>query len=214
MAASKIRKRTKCFPYCVVWAPLPVWGWFYPFLGHAALGLSDGRLMDFSTSYVVLVDTFAFGRPLRYWMLHPAQCADSLEAHAQAPGNFWDEGVRRGVQEFQHEAYSILRNNCHSFVARCLNELGAQGRRDWTVPRVFLAQARQGRYTGLAAAFGHLGPFAVVMGAGLGGGWRAHFLLVWLVGLVLVAGWFHFFSGRAPTRRKVTPPDMEPLMAV
>jgi hypothetical protein len=118
------------------------------------------------------------------------------------------------VQEFQHEAYSILWNNCHSFVARCLNELGGQGRRDWTVPRVFLAQARQGRYTSLGAAFGHLGPFAIVMGAGLGGGWRAQFFLVWLAGLVLVAGWFLFFSGRAPTRRKVTPPDMEPLMAV
>jgi hypothetical protein len=170
--------------------------------------------MDFSMSYVVLVDAFAFGRPLRYWMLHPAQCSGYSEVQAQVPGNFWDEGVRRGVQEFQHEAYSILWNNCHSFVARCLNELGGQGRRDWTVPRVFLAQARQGRYTSLGAAFGHLGPFAIVMGAGLGGGWRAQFFLVWLAGLVLVAGWFLFFSGRAPTRRKVTPPDMEPLMAV
>ena len=118
------------------------------------------------------------------------------------------------MKEFQHEPFNVLTNNCHSFVSRCLNELGADGRRDWTVPRLYLAQASRGRYMGVLAIFQHLGPFAIVMGAGLGGPWRAYFFAAWFAGLVLVAGWFLLFSGRAPTRRKATPPDMEPLMAV
>lgn len=57
------------FPCCLVWAPLPVVSWLAPFIGHVGICREDGVIFDFSGSYLVNVDDFAFGGAARYLQL-------------------------------------------------------------------------------------------------------------------------------------------------
>lgn len=56
---------------------------------------------------------FAFGAPTRYLQLDPALC------HSLG----WDEGVASGCQEYKKHNHNICFDNCHSHVARCLNDM-------------------------------------------------------------------------------------------
>lgn len=57
------------FPCCLVWNPLPVVSWLAPFIGHVGICREDGAVLDFSGSYFVSVDDFAFGPVARYLQL-------------------------------------------------------------------------------------------------------------------------------------------------
>jgi len=75
------------FPCCLVWNPLPVVSWLAPFIGHVGICREDGTVLDFSGSYCVNVDDFAFGPVARYleldrrqvhhlYLLLPSVCSD------------------------------------------------------------------------------------------------------------------------------------------
>lgn len=61
------------FPCCLVWNPLPVVSWLAPFIGHVGICREDGTVLDFSGSYFVTVDDFAFGPVARYLQLDRRQ---------------------------------------------------------------------------------------------------------------------------------------------
>jgi hypothetical protein len=61
------------FPCCLVWNPLPVVSWLAPFIGHVGICREDGTVLDFSGSYCVNVDDFAFGPVARYLELDRKQ---------------------------------------------------------------------------------------------------------------------------------------------
>lgn len=61
------------FPCCLVWNPLPVVSWLAPFIGHVGICREDGTVLDFSGSYCVNVDDFAFGPVARYLELDRRQ---------------------------------------------------------------------------------------------------------------------------------------------
>lgn len=61
------------FPCCLVWNPLPVVSWLAPFIGHVGICREDGAVLDFSGSYHVGVDDFAFGPVARYMKLDRRQ---------------------------------------------------------------------------------------------------------------------------------------------
>ena len=67
----KVNARLQLFPYCIVWTPLPLIGWFFPFVGHMGICRSDGTILDFAASYFVNVGEFAFGAPSRYVQFDP-----------------------------------------------------------------------------------------------------------------------------------------------
>ena len=54
------------FPFCIVWTPLPLISWIFPFIGHTGICTSDGVIHDFAGPYYVSVDDMAFGEPHKY----------------------------------------------------------------------------------------------------------------------------------------------------
>lgn len=66
------------FPCCLVWTPLPVVSWLAPFIGHVGICREDGAIVDFSGSYFINVDDFAFGAVARYLQLDREQVQSSL----------------------------------------------------------------------------------------------------------------------------------------
>lgn len=48
------RKRVR-YPHCVVWTPIPVLTWLFPFIGHMGIARTDGVIRDFAGPYYVSV---------------------------------------------------------------------------------------------------------------------------------------------------------------
>ncbi|MCD9561340.1 hypothetical protein HAX54_020401 [Datura stramonium] len=100
------------FPYCIVWSPLPVLSWFYPFCGHIGICREDGVILDFAEAKLVSVDNFTFGSPTRYFQVSREQ---NFTDKSGSNSDTWESALRKSIQEFQHQSYSIFTCNCHSF---------------------------------------------------------------------------------------------------
>ena len=145
----------------IVWSCLPCVTMFAPFVGHVGVLRSDGALLDFAMSYAINLDRPAFGKPIRLLSLEPYMRAgggdggaqhESFEferAGAEREGGkvdgaeryvcSWDRILSEAVREYQNEQYSFFSNNCHTFVAHCLNKARIPG------PSAWAARARPGR---------------------------------------------------------------------
>lgn len=55
----------RCFPYCLVWTPIPVLSWLVPVVGHVGVCSSNGTIYDFAGSNFVNTGSLAFGNPTR-----------------------------------------------------------------------------------------------------------------------------------------------------
>lgn len=109
-----IDHRYQKYPYCIVWSPLPVISWFFPFIGHTGIADSNGTLYDFAGPYTIGVGKLAFGAPTRYLPLDPAFCTKKD----------WDSAVREGCDIYRERMHNLFCDNCHSHVAKCLNLMG------------------------------------------------------------------------------------------
>uniref|UniRef100_A0A673JNS2 Transmembrane protein 222-like n=1 Tax=Sinocyclocheilus rhinocerous TaxID=307959 RepID=A0A673JNS2_9TELE len=49
------------YPYCIVWTPIPVLSWLFPFIGHMGICTSTGVIRDFAGPYFVSVTSFCEG---------------------------------------------------------------------------------------------------------------------------------------------------------
>lgn len=43
------------YPHCIVWTPIPVLTWLFPFIGHMGIARTDGVIRDFAGPYYVSV---------------------------------------------------------------------------------------------------------------------------------------------------------------
>jgi hypothetical protein len=43
------------YPHCLVWTPIPVLTWLFPFVGHMGIARTDGVIRDFAAPYYVSV---------------------------------------------------------------------------------------------------------------------------------------------------------------
>lgn len=100
------------YPFCIVWTPIPVLTWFFPFIGHmgryflwffslllfllsnyyngfcpkfVGVAMSNGVIRDFAGPYFVSEDNMAFGRPTRYLRLDVSKVRNGSALE-------WDEG--------------------------------------------------------------------------------------------------------------------------
>jgi hypothetical protein len=46
------------YPHCIVWTPIPVLTWLFPFIGHMGIARTDGVIRDFAGPYYVSVRIF------------------------------------------------------------------------------------------------------------------------------------------------------------
>jgi hypothetical protein len=57
------------FPFCIVWTPLPLITWLFPFIGHMGICTSAGVIRDFAGPFYVSEDEMAFGNPTKWLTL-------------------------------------------------------------------------------------------------------------------------------------------------
>ncbi|KAE8623938.1 hypothetical protein XENTR_v10005783 [Xenopus tropicalis] len=83
------------YPHCIVWTPIPVLTWLFPFIGHMGICTSSGVIRDFAGPYYVSEDCMAFGKPVKYWQLDPSL----IRANGSNP---WDTAVNDASEEYKH----------------------------------------------------------------------------------------------------------------
>ena len=115
------------YPYCIVWTPIPCITWVLPSIGHAGICTSEGIIHDFAGPYFVSVDDMAFGNPTKYILLD----LDSKELER------YDDAIEGGKDDYSRQMYSFCCNNCHSFIARCLNKMKYKGKSNYTMVHVW-----------------------------------------------------------------------------
>ena len=55
MSKSAIDPDRVRYPHCIVWTPIPLLTWFFPFIGHMGIARTDGVVRDFAGPYYVSV---------------------------------------------------------------------------------------------------------------------------------------------------------------
>ncbi|KAK5817335.1 reversion-to-ethylene sensitivity1 -like protein [Gossypium arboreum] len=196
----EIDPRKAKFPCCLVWTPLPVVSWLAPFIGHVGICREAGAILDFSGSYFVNVEDFAFGAAARYVQLDREKCCfpPNLAGHKCKHGYqhaelgtalTWDDALQLSMRHFEHKSYNLFTCNSYSFVANCLNRLCYEGSMDWNMITVAALILFKGQWVNSMSVIRSFLPFTVVLCLGL-------LLVGWpfLVGLfsfsLLLFGWF------------------------
>ena len=132
----KIDSDEEYFPFCIVWTPLPCVTWFLPSIGHVGIGDTKGKLRDYIYNFEVNESQLAFGRPTKYLILE----MDGREVDE------YDEAILKAKLDYKKLEYNFFTNNCHSFVARCLNHLKYKGKTNYTMVHVWWMLTLKGRY--------------------------------------------------------------------
>ena len=132
----KFNMKKQRFPYCLVWTPLPCISWIIPSIGHVGICNSKGIIHDYAGPYYVSIDNMAFGNPSKYVLLD----LDSREFDE------YDSAIETGTQDYNRQCYSFCFNNCHSYVARCLNRLKYKGKTNYTMIHIWWLFVVKGKF--------------------------------------------------------------------
>lgn len=144
----------KCrFPHSIVWSPLPGITWFLPFIGHIGITDKEGIIYDFGGSFTINVDSFTFGQPTRYYQLDLAKCRDMD----------WDVSVQRGCDAYSKRNHNFCCDNCHSHVARCLNNMAYSETRAHSSFSVWAMVFVRGKYVNFYGFIKTWLPFIIIL---------------------------------------------------
>ncbi|XP_021925961.1 transmembrane protein 222 isoform X2 [Zootermopsis nevadensis] len=116
------------YPFCVIWTPIPLLTWLFPFIGHMGIAMSSGIIRDFAGPYFVSEDNMAFGCPTKYWQLRPHL--------ARGGKNGWDHAVTEASEEYKTRMHNLCCDNCHSHVAMALNLMHYDGSTNWNMVKL------------------------------------------------------------------------------
>ena len=128
--------RNARFPLCITWTALPLITWIVPFIGHTGICGTDGIIYDFAGPYFISKDDFAFGETYKYVQLE-------LEADKLAK---FDDDIQKANRTYRKRMHNICCDNCHSHVARVLNNYRYLGKDDWTMVSVWWMIMTKGKY--------------------------------------------------------------------
>lgn len=123
---SKINANRNRYPYCIVWTPIPMLTWLFPFIGHMGIAYSSGVIRDFAGPYYVSEDDMAFGNPTRYLQLNP------MKVNRQD----WDQSISIASDEYKKRMHNLCCDNCHSHVAMALNLMEYDGSSNWNMVKL------------------------------------------------------------------------------
>ena len=150
----KIDLENQRYPYCIVWTPIPCITWIIPSIGHAGICSSEGIIYDFAGPYCVSVDNMAFGNPTKYIY---------LDLSPKEIENY-DDAILDGKDDYTKQMYSFCCNNCHSFIARCLNRLKYKGKTNYTMVHVWWMLCIKSKFLSCSKFFqSYIGFFIVVV---------------------------------------------------
>ena len=141
------------FPLCITWTPIPMITWFLPFIGHTGLCGADGVIHDFAGPYYVSEDDFAFGECHKYVMIDVEN--GSLQK--------FQEDIMRADRTYRKRMHNICCDNCHSHVARALNNHKYRGKDNWTMVSVWWLLVTESKYVSIAHIFWTYLPFLLLV---------------------------------------------------
>lgn len=124
------------YPYCIVWTPLPLITWILPCIGHIGICTGEGIIHDFAGPYYVSIDDMAFGNPTKYVQLNLTEKEKKR----------YDLCIDNGTRDYTRQNYSFCCNNCHSFVAHCLNLLKYKDYGNYNMVSVWWMITLKGKY--------------------------------------------------------------------
>ncbi|XP_019647121.1 PREDICTED: transmembrane protein 222-like [Branchiostoma belcheri] len=153
------------YPYAVVWTPIPLLTWLFPFIGHMGIAMSSGVIRDFAGPYYVSEDHMAFGRPTKYWTMSPSKAKGGTKG--------WDSAVGDASEEYKHHMHNLFCDNCHSHVALALNTMQYDRSTSWNMVKLCFLMLIYGKYVSVCAFLKTWLPFLI-----LGGGVVALALLL------------------------------------
>ncbi|KAI9905333.1 hypothetical protein PsorP6_014295 [Peronosclerospora sorghi] len=141
------------FPFCLVWSPIPILTWVFPFIGHLGIADSHGVIFDFAGPYTIGRNQFAFGAPTRY-----VQCHVRPEDAAK-----WDNAVAAGCHIYEKRLHNLCWDNCHSHVAVCLEQMHYGGRKRWNMVQLCVWMFVRGKYVNVGGLIKTWLPFVLVV---------------------------------------------------
>ncbi|XDV34444.1 hypothetical protein PO909_004602 [Leuciscus waleckii] len=156
IAFERIDPSISRYPYCIVWTPIPVLSWLFPFIGHMGICTSTGVIRDFAGPYFVSEDNMAFGRPTKYWML------DVSKVHASSGSNTWDTAVHNASEEYKQRMHNLCCDNCHSHVAMALNLMQYDNSTSWNMVNLCLLSLIHGKHVSCIGLLKTWLPFCIL----------------------------------------------------
>ncbi|XP_014211860.1 transmembrane protein 222 [Copidosoma floridanum] len=151
----RVDSQKQRYPFCIVWTPIPVITYLFPFIGHMGIATSTGIIRDFAGPYVVSEDRMAFGWPTKYWQLN------YTKAKGKAQG--WDSAVHEASEIYKERMHNLFCDNCHSHVARALNIMSYDNSNSWNMVKLALYMFIYGKYVSVAGFFKTWIPFSIVI---------------------------------------------------
>lgn len=145
---------TDKYPFCIVWTPIPLLTWLFPFIGHMGIALSNGVIRDFAGPYFVSEDHMAFGRPTRYLVLDPTRVSGGATAY--------DEAVTKASAVYGTRMHNLCWDNCHSHVGMALTLMNYSGSQRWNMVRMAGWMFVCGKYVGIKGVLKTWTPFAII----------------------------------------------------
>lgn len=155
-ASTSINIDADKYPFCIVWTPIPVLTWFFPFIGHMGIALSNGVIRDFAGPYFVSEDNMAFGRPTKYLQLDPYKVHNggSIE---------WDECVSKASVVYGTRMHNLFCDNCHSHVGMALSLMNYSNSSNWNMIRLALWMFFFGKYVRIWGIIKTWLPFSIIL---------------------------------------------------
>ncbi|XP_022193285.2 transmembrane protein 222 [Nilaparvata lugens] len=138
MGTTEIDVKNIRYPFCVVWTPLPVLSWLFPFIGHMGICTSSGVIRDFAGPYTVTEDNMAFGIPVKYWRLDVTKVNGGAAA--------WDRAISDAADVYKTRMHNLICDNCHSMVAMALNNMSYNKKTGWNMVNLAVMSLACSRY--------------------------------------------------------------------
>lgn len=150
-----VNVQTGVYPYCIIWSPIPMITWVFPFIGHLGIATREGIIFDFAGSYHIGQNSFAFGAPTKYF-----QCLHDNDNVVNDTS--WNESIEMGNAMYEKRMHNLFWDNCHSHVASCLNANKFQNKR-WNMVNLAYLLFVHGTFTNAEGMLKTWLPFLTIL---------------------------------------------------
>ena len=139
---------------CITWTHLPGITWVLPIIGHTGIAGTNGEIHDFAGPYYISIDDFAFGSTVKYLRL------DIDPADYER----FNRCLKEADKTYKGRMHNICCDNCHSHVARALNNFKYRGRDDYTMVSIAWMLVWESKYVSWCAVIQTYFVFAIILG--------------------------------------------------
>ena len=115
--------------------------------------LFDFKILVMRCKRLMCSPPSAAGAPTRYIQLDPLKCRDAD----------WDSAIAQGCDVYSQRMHNICCDNCHSHVVKCLNVMGYDNKRSYTMINLACWFFFSGKFPTVKAAVYTILPFSGIL---------------------------------------------------